>query len=70
MTPKELLEYACKAQKNAKAKYSDFPVGAAILCDRFSSPITSLNKKNIAELSNSWQTKKQSCRNLTFKQIL
>ena len=33
MNPKDLLEYACKAQKNAKAKYSDFPVGAAILCE-------------------------------------
>ena len=33
MTPKELLKYACEAQKNAKAKYSNFPVGAAILCE-------------------------------------
>jgi len=33
MNPKKLLEYACKAQKNAKAQYSDFPVGTAILCE-------------------------------------
>ena len=32
MKPKDLLKYACKAQKNAKAQYSDFPVGAALLC--------------------------------------
>ena len=44
--------------------------GAVISCDRFCSLIRSLNKKNIAELSNSWQTKKQSYRNLTFKKIL
>ena len=33
MTPKELLKCACEAQKNAKAPYSDFPVGTAILCE-------------------------------------
>ena len=32
MNPKELLKHASKAQNFAKAQYSNFPVGAAILC--------------------------------------
>ena len=32
MSPENLIEHACKAQKNAQAPYSNFPVGAAILC--------------------------------------
>ena len=33
MKPINLLKYACEAQKNAQAQYSDFQVGAAILCE-------------------------------------
>tara|TARA_Y100000748_G_C15397356_1_gene450019 strand:+ start:39 stop:416 length:378 start_codon:yes stop_codon:yes gene_type:complete len=33
MNPKQLIEHACIAQKNAHAQYSDFSVGAAILCN-------------------------------------
>ena len=33
MTPQNLLKYACEAQKNAQAQYSDFQVGTAILCE-------------------------------------
>ena len=32
MKPEKLISYAIRAQKRAHAKYSDFPVGAAILC--------------------------------------
>ena len=31
MTPKELIKHAIKAQNNSKSKYSDFPVGCALL---------------------------------------
>ncbi|MAV63968.1 MAG: cytidine deaminase [Candidatus Marinimicrobia bacterium] len=34
MKPEKLIKYAIKAQKRAHAKYSDFPVGAAILCNK------------------------------------
>ena len=33
MSPEKLIEKAVTAQKLAKAKYSNFPVGAAILCE-------------------------------------
>jgi cytidine deaminase len=33
MKPINLLKCACEAQKNAKAQYSDFQVGAALLCE-------------------------------------
>jgi len=31
MIPKELIKYAIKAQDNSKSKYSNFPVGCALL---------------------------------------
>ena len=33
MNPEKLIKEAINAQKLAKAKYSNFPVGAAILCE-------------------------------------
>ena len=33
MRPEELMEYAKKAMENAYAPYSDFRVGAALLCE-------------------------------------
>ena len=33
MKPKELIKHAIKAQANSKSKYSNFPVGCALLCD-------------------------------------
>lgn len=33
MEPKDLIGHAIKAQANAQAKYSDFPVGCALLAD-------------------------------------
>jgi len=32
MEPLKLIEHALKAQKNSQSKYSNFPVGSAILC--------------------------------------
>ncbi|SVE52310.1 uncharacterized protein METZ01_LOCUS505164, partial [marine metagenome] len=31
MLPEELIQHACLAQKRAKAPYSEYPVGAALL---------------------------------------
>ena len=31
--PEDLIKYAIKAQKNSKSKYSNFPVGCALLTD-------------------------------------
>ena len=32
VTPEELIQNACLAQKRAKSSYSEYPVGAALLC--------------------------------------
>ena len=32
MEPKNLIKHAIKAQKNSQSKYSNFPVGCALLC--------------------------------------
>ena len=33
MKPEQLVSHAYEAQKNSQSKYSNFPVGCALLCD-------------------------------------